>query len=338
MSLLGTDLPFVGAPMAGGSTTVDLAAAVAGAGGLGMLAAGYRTPDDLAEQVVALRARTGSFGVNLFVPDLGRPDPAALRAYAERLRPDADVLGVTLADPPLTDDDHWDAKVDLLVADPVPVVSTTFGLPPAADVRRLQRAGSRVLVTVTTPDEARAADELGADGLVVQGASAGGHSATFDPRRTIADVPTAELVHAVASSTRLPLVAAGGVDGPDPVRDLLAAGAEAVQVGTLLLRTDESGASALHRDALVDPRLDRTVLTHAFTGRPARALRNGFVDAHHDHAPYAYPAVHHLTRELRAAASRAGDVDRVHLWAGTGHRRASTGPAADVVRSLTSTL
>ncbi|TCI98845.1 nitronate monooxygenase [Aeromicrobium sp. IC_218] len=338
MTLLGTDLPLVGAPMAGGTTTVDLAAAVTGAGGIGLLAAGYRTPEDLAAQVAALRERTDAVGVNLFVPSDERPDVAEVRAYAERLRPEADALGVTLTDPPLVDDDHWDAKVDLLVSDPVPFVSLTFGLPPAADVRRLQQAGTRVLATVTTADEAREAEELGVDGLVVQGPSAGGHSATFDPRRTIEDVPTADVVRAVGAATRLPLVAAGGVAGPADVRALLEAGVEAVQVGTLLLRSDESGAGPTHREALTDPRFTETVVTHAFTGRPARALRNAFADRHGATAPVGYPAVHHLTRELRATAARQGDAEHVHLWAGTGYRHAPTGPAADVVRALSRDL
>jgi NAD(P)H-dependent flavin oxidoreductase YrpB (nitropropane dioxygenase family) len=338
MTLLGTDLPIVGAPMAGGTTTVELAAAVTGAGGLGFLAAGYRTPDDLAAQVAALRDRTDLLGVNLFVPSADRPDLAALRAYADELRSEADALGVVLTDPPLVDDDHWDAKVDLLTSDPVPFVSLAFGLPGRDDVRRLQQAGSRVLATVTTVAEAREAEELGVDALVVQGPSAGGHSATFDPRRTIEDAPTADVVRAVRATSRLPLVAAGGVAEPEDVRDLLAAGAEAVQVGTLLLRTDESGASRTHRDALVDPRFTETVVTHAFTGRPARALRNAFADRHGATAPVAYPAVHHLTRELRATAARQGDAEHVHLWAGTGYRHAPTGPAADVVRSLTQAL
>jgi NAD(P)H-dependent flavin oxidoreductase YrpB (nitropropane dioxygenase family) len=130
------------------------------------------------------------------------------------------------------------------------------------------------------------------------------------------------------------VVAAGGVDGPDAVRRLLAAGAEGVAVGTLLLRTDEAGTSQAHRAALADPAFAETVVTRAFTGRPARALRNGFIDRHGSAAPDAYPAVHHLTRELRAAAGRAGDTDRLHLWAGTGYRRAAEGPAAAVVRRL----
>ena len=169
---------------------------------------------------------------------------------------------------------------------------------------------------------------------MVQGAEAGGHSGCHDPRRPATPTRTVDLVRAVAAALPLPVVATGGVDGPRAVADLLAAGACAVQVGTLLLRTDESGASRTHRDALADPAFDRTVVTHAFTGRPARALHSRFVDRHGDAAPLGYPAVHHLTRGLRRAAAAAGDPHDLHLWAGTGWRSARTGPAADVVRGL----
>ncbi|MEV0461230.1 nitronate monooxygenase, partial [Catellatospora methionotrophica] len=116
------------------------------------------------------------------------------------------------------------------------------------------------------------------------------------------------------------------------------AGADAVSVGTVLLRSDEAGTSAVHRAALTDPARTGTVITHAFTGRPARALRNGFIDEHGEHAPYGYPAVHHLTTGLRRAAAAAGDAERVHLWAGTGYRRAATGPAAAIVTGLAARL
>jgi len=124
------------------------------------------------------------------------------------------------------------------------------------------------------------------------------------------------------------------VDGPDKVAQILAAGADAVVVGTLLLRSDEAGTSATHRAALADPRFTETTITKAFTGRPARGLRNAFVDAHEATSPFGYPAIHHLTRELRGQAAAAGDPDRVHLWAGTGYRSAEPKPAPDIVRTL----
>jgi NAD(P)H-dependent flavin oxidoreductase YrpB (nitropropane dioxygenase family) len=332
--LLGTALPIVAAPMAGGPTTLRLATAVAGTGAFPFLAGAYRAPDALAADVAELRATGRPFGVNLFAPHDARIDEATLRRYASELQPLADRYGVELPSaPPVEDDDGWHDKLAVLLADPVPVVSVTFGLPPPEAVAALHHAGTRVLVTVTTVDEARAAADAGADALVAQGSRAGGHSGTHDAFREITDVPTADLVAAVVAATGLPVVAAGGVDGPGSAAALLHAGATAVAVGTLLLRTDESGASPAYKDALADPSA-RTVVTRAFTGRPARSLRNAFTDRYDATAPTGFPAVHHLTRPLRAAAAAAGDTSSFHLWAGTGHARARTGPAAAVVEEL----
>jgi nitronate monooxygenase len=137
----------------------------------------------------------------------------------------------------------------------------------------------------------------------------------------------------VRAAVGLPLIAAGAVSDAAAVTSVLAAGAEAAQVGTALLRTDESGARQLHKDALGAARFTETKLTRAFTGRYARALVNDFVRDHED-APDGYPAIHHLTAPIRAAAAAAGDAERLNLWAGTGWRTARTGPVADAISGL----
>ncbi|MGJ0204375.1 nitronate monooxygenase [Leucobacter sp. gxy201] len=338
--LFDTRHPLVAAPMAGGPTTVVLATAAIEAGAFAFIAGGNKTVEALAAEIDRMRGLSAPFGVNLFVPPTRRVDRKSFAAYAHRLQPEADGYGLELDPEPHGGDDAWAGKIDLLVREPVPVVSLTFGLPPRADVEALQRAGSRVLATVTSVPEAIAAERLGVDGLTVQGPRAGGHSAVHDPVRTPTPLETAELVRLVSAACPLPRIAAGGVDGPDAVAELLAAGASAVAVGTLLLRTDEAGTSRAHRAALDAARTrpdsadHGTVLTRAFTGRPARALHCGFIDRHDAEAPTGYPEVHHLTRELRQAAARAGDTERVHAWAGTGHRAAPEGPAAAVFEWL----
>lgn len=338
LSSLGVDLPLVGAPMAGGPGSPALVAALAAGGALPVVAGGYLAPGALAERVTAARATGHPFGVNLFVPGPPDFDRDAFARYAERLAPEAEQLGISLDPAPRVDDDAYPAKLALLLDDPVPLVSFTFAPPTASDVAALQRAGSRVLVTVTTPEEAREAEARGADGLVVQGPRAGGHSGTWDPGRRIGEEDTAAVVRAVRAQTRLPLVAAGGVDGPAAVTTLRESGAEAVAVGTLLLRAEEAGTSATHRDALADPRFTATAVTRAFTGRPARALRTPFLQRHDAEAPTAYPAVHHLTRALRAEASRRGLAELVHLWAGTGFRAARAVSARTVIDDLAGDL
>ncbi|ASK64733.1 2-nitropropane dioxygenase [Brachybacterium avium] len=334
MTLLGSRLPLVAAPMAGGPSTLALAGAVSAAGAFPFLAGGNLTLEALAADIDQARGLGADFGVNLFVLPPWEIDEDAFAAYAEELAEDAAQLGARLDRVPHRDDDRFTAKLTLLCEAPVPVTSFTFGLPPATAVAALRAVDTIVLASVTDPEEARAAAERGVDGLVVQGPAAGGHSATHHPSRTPGPIRTEELVRQVRAAVDLPLLGAGGVDGPLAVRRILAAGAEAVVSGTMLLRTDEAGTSPTHRAALADPAFTETVLTRAFTGRPARSLRNAFVDRHHDTAPTGYPQVHHLTRELRRRAAAAGDPQRLHLWAGTGWRSAPAGPAGQVIARL----
>ncbi|MFE7526405.1 nitronate monooxygenase [Kitasatospora sp. NPDC057542] len=325
-------VPVIGAPMAGGPSTPELVAAVNRAGGLGFLAAGMKTAAGMSEQIAAVRKATDRpYGVNLFVP--GPPgDRAAVAAYRERLRPEAERWGVTLPEEIGPDRDDWEAKLAALLADPVPVVSYTFGLPTAEEAAALRAVGTTQVGTVTTPEEARAAEAVGMDALCVQGPEAGGHRGTHRVADEPGELPLLELLPAVREVTALPLVAAGGLGDGAAVAAALRAGAAAVQLGTALLRSDESGASPAHRAALVE--LPETAVTRAFTGRPARGLRNAFIDRHGPYAPPAYPEVNHLTTPLRAAAARRGDTDAMHLWAGTAHHLARTGPAETIVTEL----
>ncbi|MQS16305.1 nitronate monooxygenase [Streptomyces kaniharaensis] len=268
----------------------------------------------------------------LFAPNPVPVAPDAYHAYARVLQPEADRHHVALpADTVTEDDDAWADKLDLLLRAPVPLV---FGLPHPDTVRALQDAVSLVARSVTTPAEALAAAETGADLLVVQAPAAGGHSATLAPARPLATIPLPDLVSDVRHAVPLPLIATGGIATPADTAAALRAGAYAVMAGTALLRTHESGASAPHKAALADLAFTGTVLTRAFTGRPARALRNRFTDTYEPLAPLGYPAVHHLTAPLRRAAGAAGDTDLIHLWAGTGHRLARTEPAADTLTRL----
>ncbi len=115
---------------------------------------------------------------------------------------------------------------------------------------------------------------------------------------------------------------------------VLSAGAVAAQLGTAFPCCPEAGTSPTHRRALRDPRYTETVVTRAFSGRPARGLANRFAREHGADAPAAYPQIHHLTRPVRQAAAAAGDADRLHLWAGMGWRSVTDEPAADLVARL----
>ena len=333
---LGAGLPVLAAPMAGGPTTPALVLAAARAGSLGFLTGGYQRPETLAEQVDAVAAETDLYGVNLFAPHPVPVDPVAYAAYRDALRPLAERLGVDLPEQPLDDDDRWSDKVDVLVAASPRAVSFTFGLPDPASVDALHAAGSLLMQTVTSVDEAHQAAAAGLDVLVVQAPAAGGHSGTFTPERPLVERPLPDLVAEIAAATSLPLVAAGGVVRPDHLLSALAAGAEAVAVGTALLLTPEAGTSPANRAALAAPNGGETRLTRAFTGRPGRGVPNDFMARYDDLAPLGYPALHHLTSPIRRASAARGDAEQVNVWAGSGYREISERPTAEILAELAS--
>jgi nitronate monooxygenase len=298
-------VPIVQAPLAGGPSTPALAAAVCNAGGLGFVAAGYKSPDAMSDDIARTRTATNRpFGVNVFVP--GRE--------------------------PAFDDDEFGAKLAALRRERVAVVSFTFGCPPADVVAELQGLGSEVWVTVTDVDEARAAGQAGADALVVQGVEAGGHRAAFVDRDDRVDYGLLALLQLVSARVDLPLVATGAIATGAAVAAVLVAGAAAAQVGTAFMRCPEAGTSPAHRAALQSP--GATGLTRAFSGRLARGIVNRLQAEHTSAAPIAYPEVHHLTAPLRAHGRSAGDPDLVNLWAGQAHELARDAPAAEVVARL----
>jgi nitronate monooxygenase len=322
--------PIVQAPLAGGPSRPELTAAVSGAGGLGFLAAGYKSPDAVRADIAATRALSSEpFGVNLFVLAEAPVDAAGLAAYARRLEHEARRYGVPLGEPGF-EDDAFDAKLEVVLEAEVPIVSFTFGCPSREVIGRLHEREASVWITVTEPEEALAAADLGADVLVVQGVEAGGHRGSFEDRDGRGEVALLPLLRLVAREVELPLVAAGGIADGAGVAAVLAAGARAAQVGTAFMRCPEAGTSAAHREALTRP--GRTALTRAFTGRRARGIVNRFLEEHDAHAPAAYPHVHHMTAPLRAAAREARDAETVNLWAGQSYELAEEVPAADLVR------
>jgi nitronate monooxygenase len=328
-------VPILVAPMAGGPSTPQLAAAGSNAGGLGFIAAGYLAPEAFAERLAATRSQTsGPIGVNLFAPQPSAGSREDIARYATALAREAHRYGTQLGEPRF-DDDHWAAKIEVLLDMRPDVASFTFGAPSADECRRLREVGIAVVGTVTTVAEARTAVERGVDAVAAQGPAAGGHRGTFDPAVQPATQTLDELLAEVKAAVDVPVAAAGGLMTAEDVGRVLEAGAVAAQLGTAFLLSDESGSSQVHRAALQNPRFTETVVTRAFSGRYARGLRNRFVDEHEAEATFGYPQIHWLTSPLRAASVRAGDPEAVNVWAGTGYRQARTGSVAEIIRSLT---
>ncbi|SIT88556.1 NAD(P)H-dependent flavin oxidoreductase [Edaphobacillus lindanitolerans] len=325
--------PMIQAPMAG-STPPAFVAASCEAGILGSLGAGYMTADKTRAAVQEIKKRTDRpFSVNLFVPENPVRDGAEIGAAHEALAPYRRELG--LADElPALSASEFDGQVRVLIEEKVPVVSFTFGLPGEGTVQGLKSAGAFLIGTATTPEEADAAARAGMDAVVLQGKEAGGHRGSFlgeDRFMKLADL-------LAETGVSIPVIAAGGIHDAETAGGALAAGASAVQVGTALLVSEESGAHPLHKQAILDSGEGDTVLTRAFSGKNARGVSNRFI-REMAVAPIApYPVQNDLTKPIRAEAGKRGDSGLLSLWAGENGWRNEGGPLAEIVRRLAAGL
>ena len=320
IDLLGIEHPIIQAPMAGPSTP-ELAAAVANAGGLGSLAFAMSTPEQMRADLARVRSATNKgFNVNFFCHRPPAPDAAAEARWRTRLAPYAAELGLDPnAAAAAANRTPFDAAAcDLMVEHAPRVVSFHFGLPEAALLTRVKRAGCIVLSSATTVAEARWLEANGADVIIAQGFEAGGHRGMFLTDNLAAQVGTMALVPQVVDAVKVPVIAAGGIGDARGIVAALALGAAGAQLGTAFLFTPEAKVSNLHRDALAGGQDDQTSLTNVFTGRPARGLINRVMREVGPISPEApqFPFAAGAMGPLRAAAEARGSGDFTPLWSG----------------------
>jgi nitronate monooxygenase len=334
---LGIEHPIVQGPMGGGPSTPELVAAVSNAGGLGSLGAAYLTPDQIVEAIRRIRGLTNKpFNVNLFAGGYdrrGRVDPAPMLALLADIHATLELPPPALpADP----SDPFPEQFEAVLESQPPIFSFTFGIPSGDVMKRLKARGITILGTATTVQEARMLADAGVDAIVLQGEEAGAHRGTFAGPFEAAMVPTLDLVAGTVRAVSVPLIASGGLmDGRD-IAAAMGRGASAAQLGTAFLTCPESGAPKAHKQAILAAREDTTVITRAFSGRPARGLRNGFIAALEgkEDAILPFPLQNALTRPMRTAAAKRGATEFLSLWAGRGVTRARIRPAGELVRNL----
>jgi nitronate monooxygenase len=340
--LVALDLrvPLLQAPMAGGSCTPQLVAAVCEAGALGSLAGLMLSPDDIAAQAAEVRRRTARpFGINLgIVRAPSAADLADLQPIQAALQPWYDRFGLAPSQPVRWCPD-FDAQFEALVAARPALASFTFGVLDAAQVGRLHAAGCAVMGTATTPAEARAWARVGADAVCAQGVEAGGHRGTFLHPFDAALLGTVALVPQVVAAVDLPVVAAGGLMDGRAIAAVRTLGAWAAQLGTAFLFCPEARLPPAYLAALQRAAAHDTRLTRAFSGKPARGVVNPMMADLDARAAGGlelppYPVLNALTAPIRAAAARTGDADALSLWAGQGVSAGRVMPAADLVAAL----
>ena len=341
-SVLGTELPIIQAPMAGWQVS-PLAIAVSNAGGLGSLPCAVLSPEQIRNELKAIKAATSRpYNVNFFCHTPPKPDEkreaqwrTLLAAYYGEHGIDPNAIPAGPGRTPFSAE-----AADILEEFRPPVVSFHFGLPAPELLARVRRLGAKVLSSATTVEEARWLEARGVDAIIAQGNEAGGHRGNFLSSDVTTQVGTFALVPQIVRAVKVPVIAAGGIADAQGVAAALALGATAVQIGTAYLLCPEATTSAVHRAALKSEAARHTAVTNIFTGRPARGIVNRVMremGAMHPGVPE-FPLAASAIAPLRAKAEKEGSGDFSPLWSGQNASGCREVPAAELTRSLAARL
>ncbi|KAJ5681772.1 uncharacterized protein N7477_001712 [Penicillium maclennaniae] len=239
----------------------ELAAAVSNAGGLGTVGGLGYTPQQLSEMLTELKALLKDpslpFGVDLALPQVGNGARATNHDYTHG---------------------QLDELVEVAISHGAKLFVSAVGVPPEKTIKRLHEAGLLVMNMVGAPKHAEKAFQRGVDIVCAQGGEGGGHTG---------EIPFSVLIPAVvdvAKKYKSPLtglpaqvVAAGGVNDGRSLAASLMLGASGVWVGTRFVASVESGASRLHKEAVVGAKFGETQRTLVVSGRPLRMLPNDYI-------------------------------------------------------------
>lgn len=328
-TMLGIEHPIIQAPMAG-VTTPEFVKASAEAGVLGSIGAGYLSAEATRAFIREVKNRTGKpFAVNLFVPERAGMDQLTLREAYEALQPIGEQLGMPFWKAPLSEPE-FDGQVQAIIDENVQICSFTFGLPDEEIVQALKENNVFLIGTATTVEEAKLAEQAGMNAIVAQGSEAGGHRGSFSGELTL--IPLHQLLTEIVGTVTIPVIASGGIANKEIKDTALATGAQAVQIGTALLASDESGAHPLYKEAILHATEGSTVLTTAFSGKAARGISNRFIKQMAN-APIApYPYQNDLTKKIRQEAAKQGKSEFMSLWAGENVHLSGSGQVGEIVK------
>ncbi|MCM3585846.1 nitronate monooxygenase [Mesobacillus maritimus] len=339
---LNLKYPIVQAPMAGGVTTSQLVAAVSNSGGLGMIGAGYLSPAKMRTQIQEIKELTPNmFGVNLFVPEEFKIRAEQVKSANQLLNPIRTSLNLPQQEQTEVPSFHhvletFKEQIQVVIDLQVPVCSFTFGIPSKEIIAELKQQNIILIGTATTVREAIENEKAGMDIVVVQGSEAGGHRGSFIDEHNESLVGLMSLIPQVVDQVNIPVIAAGGIMDARGLMASLCLGAKGVQMGTAFLTCIESGAHPVHKEAILQAADDQTVITRAFSGKPARGIHNQFIaDMQNQELEVAeFPIQNTLTQDIRKAASAQNNSEFMSLWSGQSASLAKKQTVEELMKSL----
>ena len=316
MGTIITCYPIIQGPL-GGLSSQRLTAAVSNFGGLGSFGAHGLVPDAIEDVIGEIRSLTAKpFAMNLWVSmedaEAHTSDAATFRRALSHLSPHIESLRGTQPEFAPYKPIRFEDQAGVLLDANVPAFSFIYGVPPKEILGEARKRGVVTLGTATTPDEAIALEQAGVDVVVASGFEAGGHRGLFSRSAQDSLTGTFSLVPQTVDAVKVPVVAAGGIAD---TRGIAAAvvGAEGVQMGTVFLACEESGAHPLHLEAILSGRAgqDRTD-SGTLQGRLARGIDNELLQTLNKPGVNVLPYPlqrRRLMRSLALPAQKAGNRD-----------------------------
>lgn len=312
------------APMAGGITTPELVAAVANSGGIGSLATGYLTTQQVRESIHLIKKLTNKpFAVNIFIPNDVQYNEDAILNYQEAISSFKEQLGLPnelISAKNIVPEPNFKEIIDVLIQEDIKIISFAFGILSADLIKLLKKYDIYLIGTANCFDEAKILAQNGIDFIVAQGMEAGGHRGGFlEP--TVNHIKTVDLVKEVVAHLDIPVIATGGIMNGQMIKQFIEIGASSCQLGTAFIITDESGASKSYKNELLKLskyNTDPTVLTKAYSGKYVRALNNEFIQQIEKTVPNipAYPIAHYLSSPIRKTAILQSNTAIMGMWCG----------------------
>jgi nitronate monooxygenase len=313
--ILGIEYPILQGPFGGNLSSVKLVSTVSNAGGLGGYGAYSLSPQEIIDVDEQIKAATNKpYNINLWVSDMDAADGTVsdgqFKQAQQLFKPYFDELGIGLPEKPPPFKSRFENQVEVILHQRPPVFSFMFGIPSAVILEQCHRLGIVTAGAATTIDEAIALEAAGVDLIIASGFEAGGHRPSFLATAESSTIGTFVLLQLIKEKVKTPIIAAGGIASGKGVAAALALGADAVQIGTAFLATDESNATAVHRQMLFSDAAKYTTLSRGITSRIAKEL----VHKEKDFLPF--PLQTQFMSHLRKAAIEQEKWDMILFWGG----------------------